>query len=260
MDPYLETPRYWLDFHNAVAADIRSALNAALEPRYAAWLTSKTVYETLEIAQVRQIEPDVSVWQPQPPRKGSSAVATIAPAPIESAIPMEVPVTLWRVEIRLVANEQLVTVIEILPPSNKRPSHPGYRQYDRKRRALLDSPVHLLEIDLLRGGERRPLQPPVPPAPYYVILSRAARRPVVEVWPIQLWDPLPGLPVPLLAPDPDACLDLAAVVQSAYDGGPYRSIIDYGEPPPPPPLSEAEAGWVDAFLRERGLRHQSANP
>ena len=103
------------------------------------------------------------------------------------------------------------------------------------------------------------MEPPVPPAPYYVILSRAPRRPVAEVWPIQLWEPLPQFPMPLLAPDPDACLDLAAAIKSAYDRGPYRRVIDYREPPPPPPLSEAEAAWVDAFLRERGLRAESAN-
>src|SRR5437870_5524740 len=81
MDPYLESPRRWLDFHNALAAEIAAALNAVLNSRYAAWLPSYTTHETLEIA----------------------------PAPVESALPMEVPVRLYRVEIRLIANEQLVT-------------------------------------------------------------------------------------------------------------------------------------------------------
>jgi hypothetical protein len=254
MDPYLEVPRAWQDFHNDLAAEIRTALNRDLDPRYVAWLTSYTTYEVLEIARVHSIQPDVSVWQTQPSRGASAAVvAAPAPAPVQSAIPMEVSLRLYRVEIRTVATEQLVTCIEILSPANKRPSHPRYREYDRKRGALLRSSVHLLEIDLLRAGERRPLDPPVPAAPYYVLLSRAERRPTVDVWPIQLWDPLPELPVPLLEPDPDARLDLAAVVKSVYDRGPYGRVIDYQEPPPPP-LSEAEAAWLDAFLRQQGVR------
>src|SRR5437870_13636944 len=68
---------------------------------------------------------------------------------------------------------QLVTVIEVLSPVNKRPSHEAYLAYQRKRRDILRSEVHLLEIDLLRGGERPPLERPVPPAAYYVVLSRA---------------------------------------------------------------------------------------
>jgi hypothetical protein len=254
MDPYLEERRRWQHFHNDLAAEIQSALNGSLDPRYVAWLTSYATYEVLEIAEVRSIQPDLSVWQPQPPRDSASGgVATLAPAPVQSAVPMEVPIRLSRVEIREVASEQLVTVIEILARVNKRPGHPAYREYDRKRRAVLRSDVHLLEIDLLRSGKRRPLHPPVPVAPYYVLLCHAERRPRADVWPIQLWDALPVLPVPLLEPDPDVPLDLAAVVKSVYDRGPYRRVIDYREPPPPP-LSDAEAAWLDAYLRERGLR------
>lgn len=262
MDPYLEAPRNWHHFHNDLAAEIQSALNGGLDPRYVAWLTTYATYEVLGIAEVRAIEPDVSVWErPAPHAEGGIAVATLAPpAPVQSAIPMEVPHRLYRVEVRDVATERLVTVIEILSRSNKRPGHRAYRDYDRKRDAILNSSAHLLEIDLLREGERRPLEPQVPGAPYYVLLSRAGRRPAVDVWPIQLRDPLPALPVPLLAPDPDARLDLAAVVRSVYDRGPYRRVIDYRQPPPPPALSETEVAWVDAYLRERGLRDAGSAP
>ncbi|WP_322797967.1 DUF4058 family protein [Thermoflexus sp.] len=167
---------------------------------------------------------------------------------------MEVPLRLYSVEIRKADTEQLVTVIEILSPVNKRAGHEAHQEYRRKRRDLLRSSVHRMEIDLLRGGERPPLEDPVPPAPYYVVLSRADRRPTVEVWPILLWDPLPVLPVPLLEPDPDAPLDLGAVVAAVYERGAYGVQIDYRQPPPPPPLSEAEQAWLEAQLRQQGLR------
>jgi Protein of unknown function (DUF4058) len=155
------------------------------------------------------------------------------------------------VEIRTTGQEELVTVIEILSPVNKRPSHEAFREYERKRRDLLHLSVHLLEIDLLRGGTRPPLEGPVPAASYYGVLSRVERRPSVKVWPIRLPEALPTVPVPLLEPDPDASLDLSAVVASVYERGGYEDRIDYREPPPPPALSEDEAAWVEDLLRDK---------
>jgi Protein of unknown function (DUF4058) len=105
-----------------------------------------------------------------------------------------------------------------------------------------------------RRGERPPLADPVPSAPYYVTLSRAHRRPVVEVWSIQLWEKLPVLPVPLLDPDPDVPLDLGTVVAAVYERGAYARLIDYRLPPPPPALPEGEAAWLDKYLRAQQAR------
>ena len=206
-------------------------------------------YEVVEIEQIRGVRPDVGVWQVQQPDESPAGVATIPPAPVESAIPLELPLHLQRVEIRTTAAQQLVTVIEILSPVNKRPGHEAHVDYLRKRRDVLRSSVHLLEIDLLRRGERLPLERPVPEAAYYVLLSRADRRPTVEVWPIQLQGPVPIIPAPLLEPDPDAPLDLGAAVASVYERGAYAAQIDYRQPPPPPSLSNAEAEWLNALRR-----------
>jgi hypothetical protein len=255
MDPYLEAPQGWLGFHNDLAAEIRAALNRLIQPRYYAELDSYVTYEVIEIDRPRSILPDVLVSQPQPPRGDTgSAVATAAPAPAESRVPLEVTIYLDRVEVRTTGVGQLVTLIEILSPANKRPSHDAYTEYQRKRREVLRSPVHLMEIDLLRGGTRPPLADPVPVAPYYVVLSRADRRPRVEVWPIQIGEPLPLLPVPLLEPDPDTTLDLNAMVASVYERGAYGVRINYTEPPPPPALTAEQAQWVETRLREYSTR------
>lgn len=76
----------------------------------------------------------------------------------------------------------------------------------------------------------------------------------MEVWPIQLQDKLPLLPVPLLEPDPDVPLNLAVAVAAVYERGGYADLIDYRRPPPPPPLAEAEAAWLDERLQAQGLR------
>jgi hypothetical protein len=250
MDPYIETPELWPDFHGNLASEIQGRLNQRIQPRYVARLTPYVTYEVIEIGEARGVRPDVAVWHlPAAGAERRASAALITPPPVESRIPLEIPLTLHRVEIRTVADQTLVTVIEILSPVNKRPGHDAFMDYRRKRRDLLRSAAHLLEIDLLRDGERPPLGEPVPPrAPYYVALSRADRRTTLQIWPIQLPDPLPVPPVPLLEPDPDVALELGACVAAVYERGAYASQIDYRRPPPPP-LSTEEEIWIEDLLR-----------
>jgi hypothetical protein len=105
-----------------------------------------------------------------------------------------------------------------------------------------------MEIDLLRAGERSPLETSLPPASYYVTLARIEHRPYVDVWPMQLTGRLPVLPVPLSTPDPDVPLDLGAVVQAVYERGGYATRIDYRQPVPPPPLEPEQQAWVEHLL------------
>jgi len=256
MDPYLEAPEIWVDFHNNLASEIQATLNRVLPRRYIARLNPYVVYELVEIADIRIARPDIGVYETQPPEQTTvptaTAVATIT-APVTSLVALEEPVRLFSVEIREVGTMRLVTAIEILSPANKRSGHEAREEYLEKRRSLLRSSAHLIEIDLLRSGERMPLEKPVPKAAYYIVLSRVQKRPVVEVWPVQIWEKLPTVPVPLLHPDPDVLLDLNGVVASVYERGAYERIIDYRQPPPPP-LTDEEAQWIDRWLREKGLR------
>ncbi|MEW5987365.1 MAG: DUF4058 family protein [Chloroflexota bacterium] len=256
MDPYIESSTMWGDFHNDLAAEMRAELNKTIQPRYVARLIPYVTYDAIEVGQTYRIWPDVGVWQSPSTESwtGGGTATLVASSPVESLVEVEMPLRLHRVEIRTVDNSILVTAIEILLPVNKRPLHQACLSYLQKRRAILRSGVHLLEIDLLRGGVRPPLERPVPAAPYYVTLSRVERRPRVEVWPIQLADKLPVLPVPLLTPDPDVPLDLGVIVAAVYERGGYASLIDYRQPPPPPPLTDEEAAWLDHYLRERGVR------
>ena len=248
MDPYIEAPRIWSDFHNGLADEIRAELNRRIRPSYFAALTPYVTYDTIEVKQ-RQTEtkthgmyPDVGVWKGASPQPGGVAVADLVETtPVESTVLLEVPLELFSVEIRTVGDEILVTSIEILSPVNKQRSHDAYLDYQRKRRDLLRSSAHLLELDLLRGGVRPPLQQAVPEAPYYVMLSKATARPHVKVWPIPLNAHLPVIPVPLLEPDPDVLIDLGAIAASVYERGGYDARIDYHEPVPPPALREEEA-------------------
>lgn len=217
MDPYLEVPGLWPDVHNALALALRSQIQRQVSPRYAAVLVPYTAFETI------------------------------------NNTTMELPTRYVRIEIRTLGDEALVTAIEILSLVNKRPGTDGADAYERKRRELLRSDANLLELDLLRAGRRPSLETPLPPSPYFVFLSRAEQRPRVAIWPLSLRDPIPLLPVPLREPDPDVPLDLGRALHDAYRDARYDLRIDYRQDPPPA-LSPADAAWLAAHLRERGLR------
>jgi hypothetical protein len=249
MDPFIESRRIWSDFHLDLAAEIRAHLNARIQPGYYATAVTYVTYDVIEVAQSkpRAVSPDVSVWSTELRSPMPGAMAVIDPPLAQSAVPLEVPMRLASVEVREAGVDTLVTAIEILSPINKR-SGRERQKYLRKRRELLRSEVHVIELDLLRGGERSPLEIAVPPASYYVTLARIEHRPYVDVWPIQLAARLPVLPVPLTAPDPDVALALGAIVQAVYERGGYATRIDYAQPVPPPPLAPEQQAWVEHLL------------
>ncbi|ETW98994.1 MAG: hypothetical protein ETSY2_41760 [Candidatus Entotheonella gemina] len=249
MDPYIEASRIWSDFHADLATEIRASLNTQIQPHYYATAVTYVTYDVIEVAQPkrRAISPDVGVWQTQTRSERPSSAAVIDPPQLRSQVPLEVPIRLANVEVREAETDLLVTAIEILSPVNKR-SGPERLKYLRKRQELLRSDVHLMEIDLLRRGERSPLETPLPPAPYYIMLSRAEQRPDVDVWSSQLDERLPIVPVPLIGPDPDVPLDLGAMVSAVYERGAYATRIDYRLPVPPPNLSPEQVAWVEQRL------------
>ena len=162
-----------------------------------------------------------------------------------------VPVPHISVEIRDVAKRELVTVIEILSPSNKRGE--GIDEYRDRRESILRITAHLIEIDLLRKGRRVPMRGKLPSVSYFVFVCRWERRPATDVWPIALNRSLPIIPVPLRKGDDDANLDLQQALTSVYDEGGLRYMIDYAKAPEVP-LTPKQSAWVDQHLRAAGLR------
>jgi hypothetical protein len=115
------------------------------------------------------------------------------------------------------------------------------------------SQSHFIEIDLLRNGEGFPPYEALPPHEYRVHLSRVQRRPRGLLWAIGIDQRLPTILIPLRGDDPDARLDLQAIMQSVYDRAAYELQIDY-RAEPVPPLSPQRARWADELLRAKGLR------
>jgi Protein of unknown function (DUF4058) len=251
MDPYLEGS-LWMSVHAQLASVFVRQLNPQILPRFIALQTRRFVRDRPEGEGIMIGEniPDVSVHKQQPARPGSRAMGILVP-PLRMTTVMQTPVPHVTVEIRDIEHRHLVAAIEILSPTNKRGD--GRREYLRRRDRFLGSYAHLLEIDLLRKGRRVPMEERLPPTSYFVFLSRADQRPVTEVWPILLSQPLPEIPVPLLEGDADAKLDLQQALTMVYDEYGFNYMIDYSKPSGIP-LTTKQAAWADNRLRAAGLR------
>jgi hypothetical protein len=267
MDPYLEAPDIWPDFHHRLATVISIELNAALPTPYYAAVEMRQEMGIVEEGPVRHwIIPDVMVVRhPRPSARGGAAVLDRPRREISNALELIVhhdPIPHHYVEIRDSARgHKLITLIEILSPSNKRPG-PDRDAYQRKQSEVLESDASLIELDLLRTGER--IVPDVElsvflhqidPPPYYLVLvNRAWRRGgqvAYQVFARGLREWLPCIPVPLKQGEAEVPLDLQYALNQAYDGGPYRrGAVDYTQPPRPP-LPEPDASWAAHWLREQ---------
>ncbi|MEM9002011.1 MAG: DUF4058 family protein [Cyanobacteria bacterium P01_F01_bin.86] len=248
MDPYLEG-YLWPDVHNALAAKIRQLLAPQLQPRYVARLELYVVEDEFPENEVGIIYPDVEVIERKQAQQATelqtSGNLAITPAPLTIPFISSVPVRIPTVEIRDTRENLLVTCIEILSPVNKR--NPGLARYRQKRQRLHQAGVHVLEIDLLRRGQRPFTHSTLTTIAYAIALTRAEKS-VVEIWPLKLPDPLPVIPIPLKSPDPDVPLDLSTALTAIYDEAFYRLSIDYTQNPPPPDLSETDRTWLTTLL------------
>ena len=202
-------------------------------------------------AEIGIMYPDVEILRrqpqfrpPSPPANGGSQGAVVVTPATVSVELLSPEIRVATVQVLDAAQNQLITSIEILSPVNKR--EPGLTQYREKRRQLRSAGVHLIEIDLLRRGQRPLLDPRIPSSAYRVSLIRAEAR-KMDVWALGITDKLPIVPAPLRKPDNDVALDLGAAFATIYDRAGYDLSIDYGIAPPPPPLSDEEQQAIAAI-------------
>ena len=236
MDPYLEGQDIWRGFHHYLADDIATALNARLSERYFADVEVRATVEEVDV-ETRDFYPDALVVEVVPPLRGVAPAAVAIPeAPLQRTATHAVETKLRAVRVYVTKMRRLVTSIELLSPVNKRGE--GLVNYRRKRRKILLSAVHLIEIDLLRAGQRPGNEINEPPleTDYVLLVNRAndSHRRISEIWPVALNQPLPILPVPLLEPNLDVPLDMAQIVNNIYTRAVYARRIDYRDPIPPP--------------------------
>jgi hypothetical protein len=238
MDPYLESPATWEDFHvgfiHALAELIADALPGDC------------------FAEVRE---DTWLFEPlgRLPDGSDSVEADTSGASSDGCGPLTVNnIELEQyqdpyIEIIRLPRRHLVTTIKLFSPLSK--SDRAYGQYAHRRIDLLRQHVHLVELDLSRAGRRLALGAALPSAHYYAFVTNGERRRQCEVYPWTVRHRPPVIPIPLGVNDPAVVADLGCAFATAYERGGYRTLIDYTAPPPPPPFADDDASWVAATAR-----------
>jgi hypothetical protein len=249
-DPFLEDQGYWKQFHTTLLSEAFYALTERLPDAYEVRIEERLslVYEN-DDGPYRHVQPDALILRSSHPsewRSTTSATATLEPVVLTLPNHQVVEVIEKRLVIREFPGHELVTAIELLSPSNKRA--PGDSLYDQKRQELINQKIHLAELDLLIGGERLPMVEELPAGHYYAFVSRAERRPHSETYAWTIHDPLPRIPIPLRAPDPDTIVDLASLFTTVYERSRLERRLDYAAPLTLP-LSGEDRAWAESLAR-----------
>lgn len=247
MDPFLESPGAWSDFHYTFVNYWREAIADGLPDEYEANIGERVYLIEVDPKTRKLIYPDVAVTHDgSPAHVGTPVTATLEPVTIPLEI-VEGPRETF-IEILHGEDRSLVAVLELLSPANKQ--NPGRTEYLSKRNAILRQNVHLVELDLLFGGRRPPLQKPLPAADYFCFVARAELRWDCQVYHWMLPDALPRLPVPLRPPHRDVMVDLAQVFTTAYDRGRFGRRLPYHRPCPAP-LNDEQRKWVEVVIASK---------
>ena len=260
MDPFLENPLIWSGFHSRFLVYLADQLQPQLRPRYIAAVEDRVFVEVPP----RSVIPDVWIHERSASTRdgNTGGVAVLDRASVETDEADEaLSVSLMGTEIHesfieildRQSGQRVVTVIEVLSPTNKFPG-PGRDSCLAKQHQVLTSTAHLIEIDLLRLGEHTLAVPQWTikaqrSYDYLVSVNRAQGvRASFDTYPRTLRERLPRIRVPLAEGDRDVTLNVQAAVTRTYELGCYRDRLNY-EKPCVPALSEADQVWANELIK-----------
>jgi hypothetical protein len=254
MDPWLEHPAIWMDVHNSLISAIRDELSPRVAPKYYLGLEQRAY--TLDPGELVFVgRPDIAVARPAAGETAYEVEDELEPAAV-GVLDVDVVVNdelqEWFLEIHDVETGILVTVLEILSPFNKIHTE-GRADYIKKRMRVLQSRTSLVEIDLLRAGKPMPLARKPPRSHYRILMSRAWTRPRAKLFPFNVRDSIPEVPIPLLREDDEPTLDLGAVLHALYDRARFDLRLTYSKPPVPS-LSKGATDWARSIIESMSRR------
>lgn len=242
MNPYLEQSGLWPQVHNRLVVAIADAITPQVAPKYRVAIEER-IYTSTAVIPLVGIA-DVSVTQRQDSESLPVATTQLT-QPRRVQVPLPMAVTERFLEVRLVATNEVVCVIEVLSPANKRPGE-GRTAYETNRQKVLASATHLVEIDLLRGGIAMAIAVPGQKT-YSILVSASGDRPNAELYEFDLAEPIPAFPVPLKVDDAGVIVPLQTLVNEVYTRARFDLTIDY-QRSLKPALSEAETVWMQQFV------------
>lgn len=250
MDPYLEDSTFWSEFHSRLIVELSNALILNLRPKYYVGVETRTYIDEGDEELLVGIPDALVLRSTQAHGETRSTEETeiavqMRPTPVRLPMPLEIRERY--LEVREVGTNQVVTVIEILSPKNKRKGE-GRTAYEKKRQQVLRSLSHLVEIDLLRGNLPMPMTGTAEQVDYRIVISRESTRPMADLYGFSLRETVPPFPLPLKPEDAELTVNLQEIVDRVYDLGSYAVRLDYRQSVPSPALSAIDQQWVDALL------------
>ncbi len=243
MDPFLEEPSLWGSVHTRLMNSISDPLAELVSPDFYVDIQQHVTILNPDDEAIRHIIPDIyiaeqpSVAQPQ----SRTSVVITQPTLVEPLEPIEIHERY--IEVRDRRSREVVTIIEVLSTWNKVAGKESWDAFQAKRRQIMASRAHWLEIDLLRAGRRPPEV--AGKSDYYALLKRGGTLGPYEVWHFDLRDQLPTVAVPLREPYEDVPLSLSSVLEDVYRRARYAESIDYTNDVPSPKLRLADLQWVN---------------
>lgn len=250
MDPFIEMQE-WSDFHATYMTVIRELLTPQVRPRYVVRV-ERRVYLEQPFDEPDQAIPDVAILERRgiPGSTPGTALldeSTPAIAAVECLLPEAEEHREYYLVLRDRETLRIVTLIELLSPTNKRAGSKGQEQYLDKREEIVQSRTNLVELDLLRSGRRLPMQSELPKGDYYALVRRGWHRRWVSVYAWTLRQKMPPIPIPLQKDEPEPTLDLQAALDLSYDRAAYQDSLDYSQALQPPARLE-ETDWMKELL------------
>lgn len=242
MDPFIEARGLWGDFHDNLLVEIQKTLNEMLPQRYEVLLGERTYIDLVDPVEGTRagnvIKPDVRIdGDSRGYAEGAGAVEHESVVATSVVMHPEVAVEERETSVEIhdsASGGQVITCIEVLSPTNKRPGSPGWAEYERKRQLMFRGETNFVEIDLLRGGRRRPMREPWPASPYYLLVMWKEQAPECRVWPGFAVQPLAPIPIPLARPDPDLTFEIQPCIERVLSRSRYERRMQYAEPIQPP--------------------------
>ncbi|BDA72085.1 hypothetical protein CAL7716_062510 [Calothrix sp. PCC 7716] len=251
MDPYLEQAVFWSSFHSRLIVAIADVIEPQLSSQYYVEVETRTYQSDDSDDSLLIGVPDAVIFASKSDITSeqltdNSSVATQS-RPELVMLPMPVSVNERYLEVREMVTDDVVTVIELLSPKNKRAGD-GRTAYEKKRRAILGSATNLIELDLLRAGKPMEIRGMQSTTAYRILVSRSHQRPAAELYRVSLQQQLPIFPIPLKLNQVEPLVNLQEVFNGVYERARYATRIDYHQPVPSPALSKQDEQWVKALL------------
>jgi hypothetical protein len=243
MNPYLESPELWSEFHSRMIVAIADALDDLLSRDYRV-AVEKRVYLSQNDSTLLIGIPDVAVVAAQPELPTPPRSITTIAEPLTVELPALEEIQERYLEIREGSTGVVITAIELLSPKNKR-SGEGRNAYLQKRQQTLSSSTHWVEIDLLRAGEPMPLVG-VLRSDYRILVSRSQERPQAQLYAFGLRQPIPAFPIPLRPEESEPVLELQPLLHRVYDRARFNMAISYQQPPSPKPSAD-DWTWLQSL-------------